>query len=192
MLVGNWHLHSWKRNKPSCVISSISVMVSGKSSIKNSEFQHSCVYRVMIKHVSCITKTLWLFKVRKHISGSPTLSKSLCGRSPVAVIELSYSIGKRTEIVLLSRCMDWVNAFKTWSAPAIILIACLSEVMKVLTFPFVFLAPLYKYLPSIRTSSTISWITWSFGSHVCILFGWYSWQQRFWPIKFGTESPCSF
>ena len=166
MLVGNWHLHSWKRNKPSCVISSISVMVSGKSSIKNSEFQHSCVYRVMIKHVSCITKTLWLFKVRKHISGSPTLSKSLCGRSPVAVIELSYSIGKRTEIVLLSRCMDWVNAFKTWSAPAIILIACLSEVMKVLTFPFVFLAPLYKYLPSIRTSSTISWITWSFGSHV--------------------------
>ena len=146
----------------------------------------------MIKHVSCITKTLWLFKVRKHISGSPTLSKSLCGRSPVAVIELSYSIGKRTEIVLLSRCMDWVNAFKTWSAPAIILIACLSEVMKVLTFPFVFLAPLYKYLPSIRTSSTISWITWSLGSHVCILLGWYSWQQRFWPIKFGTESPCLF
>ena len=144
MLVGNWHLHSWKRNKPSgsCVRSSISLMVSGKSSIKNSEFQHSCVYRVMIKHVSCITKTLWLFKVRKHIAGSPTLSKSLCGRSPVAVIELSNSIGKRTEIVLLSRCMDWVNAFKTWSAPAIILIACLSEVLKVLTFHLFFL-PLY-------------------------------------------------
>ena len=130
-----------KKKKPSCVISSVSVMLS----IKHSEFQHSCVYRVMIRHVSCITKTLWLFKVRKHISGSPTLSKSLCGRSPVAVIELSNSIGKRTEIVLLSRCMDWVNAFKTWSSPAIILIACLSEVMKVFLPLYINIYPPYVH-----------------------------------------------